>query len=131
MWDQKWKRERWRRERRHEEETTRGWTVVHSLDVISVIFETIHDPMAPYLPSPWPLATSLSAFAQVVPSPDFQGMTHPLKPRPAVLDPCSSALVPGVNAASTASVPHTAASDTAQIRVVRPRGRPGGWRWPL
>ena len=67
-------RERWRRERRHEEETTQqGWTVVHSLDCILVIFETIHDPMAPYLPSPWPLGTSLSAFAQVVPSPDSQG----------------------------------------------------------
>ena len=65
-------RERWRRERRHEEETTQqGWTViVHSLYRISVTFETIHDPMAPYLPSPWPLGTSLSAFAQVVPSPD-------------------------------------------------------------
>ena len=57
-------RERWRRERRHEEETTRGWTVVHSLRYILVIFETIHDPMAPYLPSPWPLGTSLPAFAQ-------------------------------------------------------------------
>ena len=77
MWDQKWKRERerWRRERRHEEETTQQeWTVVHSLDLISVIFETIHDPMAPYLPSPWPLGTWLSAFAQVVPSPDLQGL---------------------------------------------------------
>ena len=75
VWDQKWKRERerWRRERRHEEETTRGWTVVHSLRFILVIFETIHDPMAPYLPSPWPLGTWLSAFAQVVPSPDSQG----------------------------------------------------------
>ena len=124
-------RERWRRERRHEEETTRGWTVVHSLRYILVIFETIHDPMAPYLPSPWPLGTSLSAFAQVVPSPDPQGTTHPFKPRPAVLSPCSSAFVLGVNAASTASVPHTAASDTAQIRVVRPRGRPDGCRWPL
>ena len=40
---------------------------------ILVIFETIHDPMAPYLPSPWPLGTWLSAFAQVVPSPDLQG----------------------------------------------------------
>ena len=67
-------RERWRRERRHEEETTRGWTVVHSLDRILVIFETIHDPMAPYLPLPWPLGAWLSAFAQVVPSPDLQGL---------------------------------------------------------
>ena len=74
VWDQKWKREIWRRKRRHEEETTQqGWTVVHSLAVISVTFETIHDPMAPYLPSPWPLGTSLSAFAQVVPLPDVQG----------------------------------------------------------
>ena len=62
----------------HEEETTQqGWTVVHSLSSILVIFETIHDPMAPYLPSPWPLGTSLSAFAQVVPSPDFQGPLPP------------------------------------------------------
>ena len=111
-------RERWRRERRHEEETTQqGWTVVHSLDRILVTFETIHDPMAPYLPSPWPLGTSLSAFAQVVPSPVFQGMTHPLKPRPAVLDPSSSALFLGVNAASTASVPHTAASGRTRERA--------------
>ena len=146
-------RERWRRERRHEEETTQqGWTVVHSLRFILVIFETIHDPMAPYLPAPWPLGTSLPAFAQV-PSPDCQGPlaltkqyvlspdlerprphapTHPnTPPPPAVPSPCSSALVLGVNAASTASVPHTAASDTAQIRVVRPRGRLGGYRWPL
>ena len=114
VWDQKWKRERWRRERRHEEETTRGRTVVHSLYCILVIFETIHDPMAPYLPSPWPLGTSLSAFAQVVPSPDPQGMTHPLKPRPAVPSPCSSALVLGVNAASTANVSHIPASDAAK-----------------
>ena len=141
-------RERWRRERRHEEETTQqGWTVVHSLRYIFVIFETIHDPMAPYLPSPWPLGTSLSAFAHV-PSPDSQGPlasnlqyvlspelerlcphapTHPnTPPPPAVPSPCSSALVLGVNAASTASVPHTAASDTAQKGVVRPRGGPGG-----
>ena len=30
-------RERWRRERRHEEETTRGWTVVHSLRYILLV----------------------------------------------------------------------------------------------
>ena len=53
--------------------TTHGWTVVHSLHCISVTFPTFHIPMAPYLPSPWPLGTSLSAFAQVVPSPDSQG----------------------------------------------------------
>ena len=76
VWDQKWKRERerWRRERRHEEETTQqGWTVVHSLYRILVTFPTFHDAIASYLPSPWPLGTSLSAFAQVVPSPDLQG----------------------------------------------------------
>ena len=142
VWDQKWKRERerWRRERRHEEETTRGRTVfVHSLYCIAVIFETIHDPMAPYLPSPWPLGTSLPAFVQGLPSPDFQGPlasdphnvlppkpkrlcphapTHPnTPPPPAVPSPCSSALVLGVNAASTASVPHTAACGRTRKRA--------------
>ena len=112
--------------------TTHGWTVVHSLYRISVTFPTFHDPMAPYLPSPWPLGTSLSAFAQVVPSPDSQGPlaleeqyvstelpespcphapTHPNTPPPlAVPSPCSSALVLGVNAASTASVCHITVS---------------------
>ena len=103
--------------------TTHGWTVVHSLNFILVTFPTFHDPMAPYLPSPWPLGTSLSAFAQVVPSPDAQGPsafrkqyvsppldvsrlsphapTHPnTPPPPAVPSPCSSALVLGVNTAS-------------------------------
>ena len=37
-------RERWRRERRHEEETTQqGWTVVHSLSRISVTDATLHE----------------------------------------------------------------------------------------
>ena len=41
-------RERWRRERRHEEETTQqGWTVVHSLRYILVIFETFHAERSP------------------------------------------------------------------------------------
>ena len=53
--------------------TTHGWIVVHSLVPMSVTFPTPHDPMAPYLPSPWPLGTLLSTFAQVVPSPDSQG----------------------------------------------------------
>ena len=47
MWDQKWKRERWRRERRHEEETTRGWTVVHSLSYILVTLPTFHAERSP------------------------------------------------------------------------------------
>ena len=141
-------RERWRRERRHEEETTRGWTVVHSLDRILVTFETSHDPMAPYLPSPWPLGTSLPAFAQGVPSPYNQGPlafksqyvlspeperlsphapTHPnTPPPPAVPSSCSSALVLGVNAASTASVPHTAASGRTRKRA-RSAERHGPW----
>ena len=149
-------RERWRRERRHEEEATQqGWTVVHSLEFIVVIFETIHDPMAPYVPSPWPLGTSLLAFAQV-PSPDIQGLlayeqyvlspeferlcphapTHPNTPPPPVVpSPCSSALVLGVNAASTANVSHIPASDAAKksegSRVGSPRERQDGWRWQL
>ena len=77
VWDQKWKRERdgdGRGDMRKRQHSRDGqYQVVHSLDAISVIFETIHDPMAPYLPSPWPLGTWLSAFAQVVPSPDLQG----------------------------------------------------------
>ena len=40
-------RERWRRERRHEEETTRGWTVVHSLDCIKLTFSTSHAERSP------------------------------------------------------------------------------------
>ena len=41
-------RERWRRERRHEEETTQqGWTVVHSLYAISVTFPTSHAERSP------------------------------------------------------------------------------------
>ena len=102
--------------------TTHGWTVVHSLHRISVTLPTFHDPMAPYLPSPWPLGTSLSAFAQVVPSPDSQGPlalegqyvlspeserlcphapTHPNTPLPpGEPPPCSSSLVLGVNVAS-------------------------------
>ena len=50
VWDQKWKRERerWRRERRHEEETTQqGWTVVHSLDCILVTLPTSHAERSP------------------------------------------------------------------------------------
>ena len=36
-------RERWRPERRHEEETTQqGWTVVHSLSYILVTLPTSH-----------------------------------------------------------------------------------------
>ena len=40
-------RERWRRERRQEEETTRGWTVVHSLLYILVTFPTSHAERSP------------------------------------------------------------------------------------
>ena len=41
-------RERWRRERRHEEETTQqGWTVVHSLAYIVVTFPTSHAERSP------------------------------------------------------------------------------------
>ena len=40
-------RERWRRERRHEEETTRGWTVVHSLLYILVTLPTSHAERSP------------------------------------------------------------------------------------
>ena len=41
-------RERWRRERRHEEETTQqGWTVVHSLRRISVTLPTSHAERSP------------------------------------------------------------------------------------
>ena len=40
-------RERWRRERRHEEDTTRGWTVVHSLRCISVTLPTSHAERSP------------------------------------------------------------------------------------
>ena len=41
-------RERWRRERRHEEETTQqGWTVVHSLNRISVTLPTSHAERSP------------------------------------------------------------------------------------
>ena len=139
-------RERWRRERRHEEETTRGWTVVHSLLVILVTFPTSHDPMAPYLPSPWPLGTSLPAFAQVVPSPDSQGPlalleqyvlspeperlcphapTHPnTPPPPAVPSPCSSALVLGVN---TDSVWHNLTNSAMATRSPLDDERHGPW----
>ena len=41
-------RERWRRERRHEEETTQqGWTVAHSLNAILVTFPTSHAERSP------------------------------------------------------------------------------------
>ena len=139
-------RERWRRERRHEEETTQqGWTVVHSLCRISVTLPTFHDPMAPYLPSPWPLGTSLSAFAHV-PSPDSQGPsasqwqnvlspeperlcphapTHPnTPPPPAVPSPCSSALVLGVN---TDSVWHNLTNSAMATRSPLDAEMHGPW----
>ena len=82
---------------------------------------TSHDSMAPYFPVPWPLGTSLSAFAQT-PLPDSHGPlafesqyvkpkkterlcphapTHPNTPFSAPPSPCSSPLLLGANSAST------------------------------
>ena len=44
VWDQKWKRERERGDMR---KTTHGWTVVHSLENISVTFPTSHAERSP------------------------------------------------------------------------------------
>ena len=81
---------------------------------------TSHDSMAPYFPVPWPLGTSLSAFAQT-PLPDSHGPlacegqcvppkterlcphapTHPNTPFSAPPSPCSSSLFLGANSAPT------------------------------
>jgi len=46
-----------------EEPTNTGMSVVvlHSLRLILLTLETSHDPMAPCVPSPWPLGTLMAA----------------------------------------------------------------------
>jgi hypothetical protein len=96
---------------------------------------TFHDPITPYVPVPWSLGTPLLALTQM-PVPDFQAPlarweqyelavpafsrgltphspTHPNTPFSAPPSPCSSALVLGVNTASTASICHSSAGSSS------------------